>query len=58
MAPLKRAAAGDRRKEAAVVAAGDSQMGLETVCGTVVAVAKDRKAGEVVDHDVNEKWQP
>jgi len=55
VAPLKRAAAGDRRKEAAVVAAGDSQMGLETVCGTVVAVAKDRKAGEVVDHDVNEK---
>ena len=70
VAPLKGAAAGDRRKEAAVAAAGDSQMGVEEaeVCRTEVveaevlwtvgAEAEARKAGEVVDHDVNGKWQP
>ena len=67
VAPLKGAVAGDRRKEAAVVAAGDSQMGVEEaeVCRTEVveaevlwtgeAEAEARKAGEVVDHDVNGK---
>ena len=70
VAPLKAAAAGDRRREAAVAAAGDSQMGVEEAeeCRTEVVVAEElwrveaeaeaRMAGEVVDHDVNENWQP
>jgi hypothetical protein len=70
VAPLRGAAPVDRRKEAAEVAAGDSQMEVEEaeVCRTevvgvvelwtVVEEAEARKAGEVVDHDVSEKWQP